>query len=139
LPGENAVPDPEVSMLSFLVVFRRFFQALARGWRDPQFRGLLYLAMGLLLAGTFFYHRVEDWTLFESFYFSVLTLTTVGYGDFTPQTVAGRAFTIFYVLIGLGIVVALMTQLASHLMEAHAVSRARRRGETGPTAQPSAG
>jgi len=126
-------------MLSFLVVFRRLFQGVRRGWREPQFRGLLYLAAGLLLAGMFFYHRVEDWNLFESFYFSVLTLTTVGYGDFTPQTVAGRAFTIFYVLVGLGIVVALMTQLAGHVVAAHTAARPGRTGETGPAAPPAAG
>ena len=126
-------------MLSFLVVFRRLFQGLRRGWREPQFRGLLYLTIGLLLAGMLFYHRVEDWTLFEAFYFSVLTLTTVGYGDFTPQTGAGRAFTIFYVLVGLGIVVALMTQIAGHVVAAHVVTRDRRKGDSGPNAEPSAG
>ena len=87
----------------------------------------------------FFYHRVEDWNLFESFYFSVLMLTTVGYGDFTPQTVAGRAFTVFYVLVGLGIVVALMTQIAGHVVAAHTAARDRTQGETGPTARPAAG
>ncbi len=65
-------------MLSFLVVFRRLFQALRRGWADPQFRGLLYLALGLLVAGMFFYHRVEDWTLFEAFYFSSRARITSG-------------------------------------------------------------
>ena len=77
------------------MVFRRFFQGLRRGWAEPQFRGLLCLSVILLLAGMFFYHRVEGWTLSQSLHFAVLTLTTVGYGDSTPQMTAGRAFTIF--------------------------------------------
>jgi len=64
---------------------------------------------------------------------------TAIYGDFTPQTVAGRAFTVFYVLVGLGIVVALMTQVAGHVVAAHTAARDRKQGETGPTARPAAG
>jgi len=107
-------------VISLLVVFKRLFQAARRGWRDPAFRGLLILAFTILVVGMFFYRRVEGWTLLNSLYFSVVTLTTVGYGDLSPQTGAGRAFTIFYVLIGLGIIIGLVTQLASKAVEAQA-------------------
>lgn len=126
-------------MLSFLMVFRSLFQALRRGWHDPQFRGLLYLTLGLLLAGTFFYHRVEGWKLFESLYFSVVTLATVGYGDFSPQTAAGRVFTIFYILIGLGILVGLATQIATHAAAARADRLSSRHRGAGPKSRPAAG
>ena len=43
----------------------------------------------------------EDLRLLDSFYFSVVTLATVGYGDFTPQTDAGKLFTAVYVLVGI--------------------------------------
>ncbi|HEX9978009.1 MAG TPA: potassium channel family protein [Acidimicrobiia bacterium] len=101
-------------MIAFFVVFRKLFTSLRSGLRDPVFRGLLQLTGVLLLAGTFFYARVEGWTLLNSLYFSVMTLTTVGYGDFIPHTMAGRLFSIFYVLIGLGIVIALATEIAGH-------------------------
>jgi voltage-gated potassium channel len=126
-----------VAVLSFLVLIRRFVQALRRGWRDPQFRALLYLSMILLVVGMLFYHRVEHWTLFEALYFSVMTLTTVGYGDFYPHTGAGRVFTIFYVLIGLGVVLALVAEIASGAAKAHAERSGRRKA--GPEAEPSSG
>lgn len=99
-------------MISVFVVFRKLFRAVRAGLSDPTFRGTLQLALVLLVAGTLFYARVEHWTLFHSFYFSVTTLTTVGYGDFTPQTEVGRAFTILYVLIGLGVLLSVVTQIA---------------------------
>lgn len=124
-------------MLAFLVVLRRFWQALRRGWADPQFRGLLYLSALLLLAGMFFYHRVEGWTLLEALYFSVITLATVGYGDFYPHTGAGRVFTILYVLIGLGIVLALLTRLAGGAVAIH-TERLRRRRQDEASAESAA-
>ena len=50
--------------------------------------------------GTLVFHRLEDWNWIESLYFSVVTLTTVGYGDLHPTNDASRLFTVFYILIG---------------------------------------
>ncbi len=58
----------------------------------------------VLLLGTIFYHFAESWAWMDSLYFSVSTLTTVGYGDLAPTTTVSKIFTIFYIFIGLGIV-----------------------------------
>jgi voltage-gated potassium channel len=55
----------------------------------------------LILAGTLGYHFIEGQPVFDSLYFTVITLTTVGYGDIVPVTRAGRAFTIFLALGGI--------------------------------------
>jgi voltage-gated potassium channel len=41
--------------------------------------------------------------LFNSFYFVMTTFTTVGYGDYSPVTLAGKLFTIFMYLVGIGL------------------------------------
>lgn len=58
----------------------------------------------ILLIGTIVYHFVEKWSYLNSYYFSVVTLTTVGYGDFTPTTPFGKIFTTFYIFTGIGII-----------------------------------
>lgn len=56
----------------------------------------------LLLIGTLFYNNAEKWNYVDSFYFSTMTLTTVGYGDLTPSTNYSKIFTSFYAIFGIG-------------------------------------
>jgi len=57
--------------------------------------------LGYVGVGSFIYMRVENWSSWSSIYFSVITLSTVGYGDLTPKTGWMRIFTLFYVYGGL--------------------------------------
>ncbi|NCN86611.1 two pore domain potassium channel family protein [archaeon] len=66
-------------------------------------RIMLLIVLGFIVGGTVFYHLVEKINIIDAFYMSVVTLTTVGYGDFTPQTIAGKIFTSAYILMGVGI------------------------------------
>jgi voltage-gated potassium channel len=68
--------------------------------------GLTVLTLGL---GTVVYHLVEHFSWVNSYYFSVITLTTVGYGDLTPHTTFGKLFTTFYVFAGVGIITTFIT------------------------------
>jgi hypothetical protein len=91
-------------MIAFLLIFA----AVGRLYRDmmkqPESRALLIMAGSLLLGGVLFYTRVEKWSVLNAVYFCVVTLATVGYGDITPTTDAGKIFTIFYIVVGLAII-----------------------------------
>jgi voltage-gated potassium channel len=54
----------------------------------------------LVVVGTLGYVILEDFTPFDGLYLTVMTLTTVGYGDLHPKTVAGQTFTMALVLGG---------------------------------------
>jgi len=61
------------------------------------------LAMGAALAfGTLGFHLIEGWTLADSLYVTVQTLTTVGYGDMTPRDGRGRLFAVIVMMVGAG-------------------------------------
>lgn len=68
------------------------------------YRALVLLAISALATGTIFYHYVESLSWLDAYYFSVVSLTTVGYGDISPKTDIGKFFTTFYLLIGIGII-----------------------------------
>ena len=105
-------------MIAFATIVKNLWSAIRRGAADARFRALAYLTSLTLAAGTLFYWRFEDWSFVDSLYFSVITLTTVGYGDFSPTSTGTRVFTIFYVLFGIGLIVALLSSVAGHAAEA---------------------
>ena len=56
----------------------------------------------LVFAGGFVYSNIEGWRYFDSVYYTVVTITTIGYGDFAPSTDLGKFFTIIFVFLGIG-------------------------------------
>lgn len=70
----------------------------------------------VLLSGMLFYQAVEGWRWLDALYFSVMTLTTIGYGDLHPTTDFSKIFTMIYALVGMGLFVAFATQLAQALV-----------------------
>jgi voltage-gated potassium channel Kch len=116
-----------VFMVSLVLACRGLARALAGVWRDPETKALPFVAAALIVTGTIFYWRVEDWSIIEALYFSVVTLTTVGYGDLHPTTDEARIFTIFYILTGVGVFVALLASVAQQYLTQKADSRAARK------------
>ena len=104
-------------MLSFWLTLLRLARALRRSWADPAFRATLWMVVLTLASGTLFYHAVEGWRWIDAAYFSVATISTVGYGDLTPQTDIGKIFTIAFMLVGIGLFVALASQIARALIK----------------------
>ena len=65
----------------------------------------------LVSVSVYFYHAVEKWDWLDSIYFVVVTMATVGYGDFTPTQPISKIYTIFLILIGIATFTAFATQL----------------------------
>ena len=88
--------------------------------RQPKYRGSILWLLVLLLVGTVFYHMIEGWTWLDAFYFCVITLATVGYGDLAPTTPEGKIFTIMYLFLGISIFVSVVSMLVKERQEIHA-------------------
>src|SRR5437870_11507814 len=74
---------------------------------QPLLKRFLFIA-GLLTTTQFIgalgFMYVEGWTFFDSFYMTLITLTTVGYGEVHPLSFHGRLFASLLMLIGVTIV-----------------------------------
>ena len=103
-------------MLSFFLTILRFLRALRRAWRDPLFRASFLLTLAIVFSGTMFFGLVEGLRWVDAFYLSVVTLTTLGYGDLHPTTDLGKIFVVVYLFSGMGVVVTCITRLARAML-----------------------
>jgi len=101
----------------FFAVVYRVIKVIAETIRDHEFRTLGLLVVAMLLIGTIFYSEVEGWTHIDALYFSVTTLTTVGYGDLAPKTDTGKLFTIGYLFVGIGVLLSFVNVIAHHALK----------------------
>lgn len=77
------------------------------------------IAIGVGAAG---YSWIEGWSLLDSLYVAAQTVTTVGYGDLTPATRAGRAFSTVFMLAGVGIVLYALTMTVHGIVQSELVA-----------------
>jgi hypothetical protein len=105
-------------MLSFLLLFRRFYAIMKLGWEDAEFRGLTMFLASWLVLGTVVYALAEGWNPVESLYFCVMTISTIGYGDFTPKSNWMRLYTIIYSVIGIGLFVGFNARVVQFAIKA---------------------
>lgn len=72
--------------------------------------------LAVLAAGTVFFHYVEGWGWIDSYFFTVITISTVGYGKLVPVTVLGKIGTTLFIFVGLGVFAVAIQQFALYHM-----------------------
>ena len=94
---------------AFLTTFRKLL-------RDQTFRVAAGFLAAMIASGTVVYMLVEEWSPLDSLYFSVITASTVGFGDFAPDTDIGKAYTIVYVLVTTGLLLLVLGRVATEMI-----------------------
>ncbi len=65
-------------------------------------RAFLVVLLAVTLLGTFGFMVIEKLSVADAFYFSIVTVATVGYGDIHPATLPGKIFAVFLIITGVG-------------------------------------
>mmetsp|Transcript_5303 Transcript_5303/g.7503 ORF Transcript_5303/g.7503 Transcript_5303/m.7503 type:complete len:350 (+) Transcript_5303:622-1671(+) len=86
---------------------------------------VFYLAIYITVGVVAFSFVFERWTIVKSVYFCVVTFTTVGYGDLSPSTDAGRLFMIFYCLFGIVVLGVFLGIAGNFVVEANEAAMAK--------------
>jgi voltage-gated potassium channel len=71
----------------------------------------------ILIGGTAGYMLIEGWNLYDAFYMSAITITTVGYREVGPLSRGGQIFTVFLLFFGVGAAFYILTSLVAAIIE----------------------
>lgn len=99
-----------------MLTLKRLLSGLFRAFKQRYFMALFVLIVIMLLSGTMFYTRQEGLSVLDALYFCVVTLSTVGHPEFVPQTPLGKTFTMVYIVVGTGLFLGMVGQLAYALI-----------------------
>lgn len=77
----------------------------------------LFCIFNHVVGGAITLHFLEGWSLYDAFYFCIVTTTTVGYGDITPSRVSSKLYVVYYVVVSIGLITALLSHLVSVLLD----------------------
>ena len=116
-------------MFSFFITSLRLLKAVYRSAYDKEFRALALMTSILLFSGTLYYAHAENWSIVDSLYFCVMTMTKIGYGDLVPTTATSKIFTILYAFISIGVFVSLSAKIAGGLFRNGGISSSQRSSE----------
>nr|WP_106778865.1 potassium channel family protein [Lysinibacillus timonensis] len=105
-------------MLSVILSFVRLIKALWHAVKEPRFLSILTTVTLIILSGTLFYKNFEGWSLLDSVYFAVVSLIPTGVNtNLVPSTNGSKLFTILYLIIGSGLMFALLLTLGRSMIK----------------------
>jgi len=78
---------------------------------------VVLLSVFLVGLGTTGYMVIEDWSVLDSVYMTVITLSTIGYGEVNPVSQTGRIFTLILIVMGVGFFLYVIGNVVQFLVE----------------------
>jgi voltage-gated potassium channel len=84
------------------------------------FKGLLtplFFLGGLLIVGTVGYMLIEDYSLLDAFYMTIITVGSVGFNEVHPLDNAGKIFTILLIMVNIGLFTYFITLLSRYFFD----------------------
>jgi len=87
----------------------------------------ILVVLFIIFLGTIGYMLIENWSFLDALYMTIITITTIGFGEVRPLNVGGRVFTMFFSIIGIVIITTFISVISSFIIQTKIVENYRRR------------
>jgi voltage-gated potassium channel len=102
--------------MRFLRAYGTLSRAIVGAFGIPRVQALLLVCLVIALTQALVFRVVEGWRFLDAFYFSVVSMATVGYGDFAPETALGKILAMGFLMIGIGVFVLTVSTVAQAIL-----------------------
>jgi voltage-gated potassium channel Kch len=110
-----------------LRLYVTLFRAMGRALAVTQVQALFVFVFLIAIVQAAVFTVLEDWAFLDGFYFAIVTMATVGYGDFAPTTPTGKLAAIVFMLGGIGVFVLAVTSFAQAFLREIFIAERRAR------------
>lgn len=101
---------------SFLI---RILKYCMKIMRTHGIRFVILVTVLVVASGGIAIHYIEGFTIADSLWWAFATVATVGYGDLSPSTGAGRIVAVALMIMGIGLIGSLTSMITSALLKTH--------------------
>lgn len=105
--------------------FARFFKRAKFFFNVNGLKYMVFASLSCIIAGGIAIHFVEGMSFFDGLWWSFVTATTVGYGDISPATPAGRVIAAVLMIVGIGLIGSLTSTLTALFFQNHEATSKR--------------
>lgn len=99
--------------------FARFYKRVKFFFEINGLKYMVFTSLLCIIAGGITIHFVEGMTVFDGIWWSFVTATTVGYGDISPSTPAGRVIAAILMIVGIGLIGSLTSTITALFFQRH--------------------
>ncbi len=99
-----------------LSLMAKLFKQLIAIITTNKFHYLLVITLFVSIVSTFFVSYFEELSFFDAFWWSIVTITTVGYGDVVVNTYQAKLVAMLLMLVGIGLIGALTSTLTTYFL-----------------------
>lgn len=101
------------------VYFLRFYKHIKFFFEINGLKYMVFISLFCIVAGGITIHFIEGMSLFDGIWWSFVTTTTVGYGDISPVSPAGRIVAAILMIVGIGLIGSLTSTLTALFFQNH--------------------
>ena len=108
-----------IRIIRILFLVKEYFDIIGRFLKDTRLDEILAVVILIVVGSTLSLYMVDPGmnNIFDNLWFVIVSITTVGYGDITPNSVSGKIISLILLIIGVFVFSAITGAISTYFMD----------------------